>query len=178
MNLQNKNTPQEVMEFMDNIKYGWMGTDDKLRDNTIKDIQKFYRVQSTEELLKTKLGICIDDVELERKLFSPNYQTKSFAIITSHMFHAFLLLEKDGIFTYFEYSSYPDRGIYHFLTEEEAIEFALNNFIKRHKIKNRNKLQLVNYPPISPNTTFQELQKLLTSQDNLLDSNNEKQKEI
>lgn len=168
MNLHNINTPEKVMTFMDNIKYGWMGIDNKVRINTIKGIQKFYRTQNTEEILDNKCGICIDDVELERVLLSPYYPTKSFAIISSIMFHSFLLIERNGLYTCFEYSSYMNKGIYNFLTEEEALEHALKRFMKTHKLKNRNKIVIVEYPPIPPNTTFQELKKILTSQPNLL----------
>ncbi len=176
MNLKDLNTPEKVMEFMGNIDYGWIGTDNKIRTNTIKGIQKFYRTQSPNELLTTRYGICIDDVELERLLLSPYYHTKSFAIISSIIFHSFLLLEKNGVYTYFEYSSYKNRGINHFLTEEEALEHALKSFMKSHNIKNRNKLFLVEYPTIPPNTTFEEMKNILTKRPNLLDKNNKDMK--
>ena len=169
MNFESLNTPEKVMEFINCINYGWMGIDGNIRKNTIKGFQKLYQTQSIEELIDTRCGICIDDVELERFLLSSHYQTKSFAIITSHIFHAFLLLEKDGVITYFEYSSYPNRGIYHFLTEQEALEFVLSNFIKQHKIRNRKKLSLVEYPAIPPHTTFKELKEILTNRPNLLE---------
>ncbi len=176
MNLNNLKTPEQVLEFMSRIRYGWIGIDNKIRENTIRGIQKLYRTQSPEELLNTGYGICIDDVELERVLLSPHYHTKSFAIVSSIMFHSFLLLEKNGVYTYFEYSSYNNRGINHFLTEEEALEHALKNFMKSHNIKNKSKLLLVEYPPIPPNTTFKELKEILTSKPNLLHKNNKDMK--
>lgn len=176
MTLKNLDTPEKVMTFINRIEYGWMGIDGNIRKNTIKGFQKFYRTQSIEEIIETRNGICIDDVELERFFLSNYYQTQSYAIITSQMFHAFLILEKDGIFTYFEYSSCSNKGIYHFLTEQEALEFVVKSFIKRHKIKSK-RISLVAYPPIPPNTTFLELKEILTSCPNLLEPNNKGKKE-
>ena len=68
----------KIMSIMDNIEYGFK---DELGNN-IKDTnpQKWekdffntiYYLQTPEELLKSKCGVCWDQVELERKLFQEN----------------------------------------------------------------------------------------------------------
>ena len=80
--------PEEVMKTMDEISYGWLDIYDKKHINTIDKLTELYRVSSPEEVLKNKIGICFDQVELERKLFELEYETKSYAIFTRLIAHS------------------------------------------------------------------------------------------
>ena len=63
----------EIMHVMNSIEYGFRDENNK---NIIYDEEKwrnefndFYYLQTPKELLKSKCGICWDQVELERELF-------------------------------------------------------------------------------------------------------------
>lgn len=76
------------------------------------------------------MGICFNQVELERKLFELDYETQSYAIFTNHMAHSFLILHNNKNYIYFEHSSPNNRGIYCFFTEEEAVVDATKRYKK------------------------------------------------
>ena len=66
--------PEELLEFMgDNIKYGYVGKNNRKiypanDPDSNKDFAKEYFLQSPEELLISKYGVCWDQTELEKKL--------------------------------------------------------------------------------------------------------------
>jgi hypothetical protein len=56
---------QDVYRFMtDNIEYGWIDINGNKHLNTMKEFRKVYRTMSIEEILKYKIGTCIDQVNL------------------------------------------------------------------------------------------------------------------
>ena len=77
MILNNIKTPEELYKYMDeNIEYGYLGKDGNIykADNPEFDDKWFdyYLLESPEEVIKNKSGICWDQVELERKWFEKN----------------------------------------------------------------------------------------------------------
>lgn len=158
--------PEEVMKTMDKISYGWLDIYDKQHINTIDKLTELYRVSSPEEVLKNKIGICFDQVELERKLFELDYETKSYVIFTNLMIHSFLVLHNDDNYIYFEHSSPMSRGIYYFSTEEEAIDDATRRFKENHHIKDSKKVEVVSYPPLEQGTTFSEIKDIVYKEKN------------
>ena len=151
----------KIMNIMDTINYGWIDVNNEVHKNTIFNIQKLYRLSTVEEILNNKIGICFDQVELERYFFDKDYKTSSYAIFTNHMIHSFLTLEKNNRYIYFEHSSYKNKGVYYFESIEELLEFAVKCFMNTHKIKNIERIKLVNYPPLRPMTTFKEITNIL-----------------
>lgn len=152
-----------LMKKMNEITYGWIDINNTIHTNTVEGLQELYRVASIEEILSYKIGICFDQVELERYFLSNEYNTSSYAIISPHMVHTFLVLEKNTQYIYFEHSSIKNRGIYYFDTKEELLEYAINFFAKGHNIKNLTKIKLIEYQPLLPNTTFSEIKDILLS---------------
>ena len=150
-----------IMKEMDKLNYGWMDINNELHINSIDNIQKLYRLSSIEEILKNKAGICFDQVELERYIFKDYYETNSYALITRNMVHAFIMLEKDNQFIYFEHSSYKNKGIYYFNSKEDLLDYALKSFMDLHNIKDISKVKVVNYPELKPMTTFKEITDIL-----------------
>ena len=144
-------TPEELLKFMDDIKYGYVDKEVNKYFNTGDDIwyKKCY-VQTGEEVLKTMVGTCWDQVELERLWFSKN----NYNFITIFIrftgdnnlpTHTFLLYEDKGKWHWFE-NAYKDyKGIYAFDSVKNAInsvkdkqfEYALKyyNASKKDKIE-------------------------------------------
>ena len=139
-------TPDELMEFMNKyIKYGWIGKDNILRISTIQDFTKQYRVSTLEEVLQTGIGICFEQVALEKEFFArQNIKTETFSIFTTHMCHAFLLYEK----------------------KEDLLRAEVDSFCERHSIKNKEKVCLVLYDEIQKHATIQEIKELFQKKEN------------
>jgi len=97
--LLNINSPLGLQNWMqNNIQYGYLGKDNIIRQE-INGLEFYnnYVLQSPEELLKNKYGICWDQVELQRLVFDylkidnyviymiqnlpPNYPTHSYSVI-------------------------------------------------------------------------------------------------
>ena len=102
------NSPEELLEFMDkNITYGFLGKNGKkYTDMYSPEWNDWYDecfVQSGEEVLKSKIGTCWDQVELERLWFEKNnYNFKTifiwFEVNRENNFptHAFLIYEDNN----------------------------------------------------------------------------------
>lgn len=137
-----------IMEIMDSIEYGFP---DKDGNNIINNIQyydeyfnEFYYLQSPEELLNSKIGVCWCQVELERKLFKDKLgiDITSYWICTydndnlpSHTFAVYTLNNR---FYWFEHSWNKYKGIH--------IYDSLNELLNDIKIKHLN-----DHPEVSKN---------------------------
>ena len=137
MNFDKINSPQELLKFMgDNIKYGFIGKDGKLNQNQ-DDLFDQYIVQTGDQVLKTKVGTCWDQVELERLWFEKrNYKINTIFIWfeanykNNYPTHTFLLYQKDNKWYWFENSFEAYRGIHEFNTIEEAIMCAKEKLLE------------------------------------------------
>ena len=102
---------------MDDIDYGWI---DKSGIKHIYDFKTFssdYLLQSPEEVIKNKVGVCWDQVELERHYFK-NDSVKTFFIVhydnDKCPTHTFLTFQKDNKYYWFEHSWAIFRGIHEY----------------------------------------------------------------
>ena len=136
-------TPRELLTFMgQNITYGFVGKNGKkyLDEHSLDWANNWYNeciVQSGEEVLKTKVGTCWDQVELKRLWFKKhNYQFKTifiwFEVNKSNDLptHTFLVYEEKGKKYWLEKATSEDIGIYEFDTYEEVIEDAKQTILK------------------------------------------------
>ena len=65
-----KNT-QDVYQFIDeNIEYGWIDINGNKHLNTMKEFRKIYKTLSIDEILKYKVGTCIEQVNLMHYLLN------------------------------------------------------------------------------------------------------------
>lgn len=137
MEFKKINSPKELLEFMsNNIKYGYVSKNGKIYDN--QDSSSYWDdwyinclVQTGEEVLKTKVGTCWDQVELERLWFeNNNYEFKTFFIRfevnkeNDYPTHTFLLYKKDNKWYWFENSFEASRGIHEFCSIHDAINYV------------------------------------------------------
>jgi hypothetical protein len=111
-------TPNDILDLMKDIKY------DNFTDETK------YIIKSPEELLKTKSGICYDQVELERQYFSKlNYEFKTFFAyeklpLDDNRTHTFLIYKENNKYYWFEHSWGPYKGIHGgFSSYEECLSY-------------------------------------------------------
>ena len=116
-----KDKVNKIFSVMNQIEYGFK---DPSGQNIINDLNKwdnefdkFYYLQTPEELLTSKCGVCWDQVELERKLFSDsniNFKTYFIYIIDNDMLpsHTFLVYNDDKNYYWFEHSWGEYKGIH------------------------------------------------------------------
>lgn len=168
------NTPEELLQFMDNIKYGF--TDEEGKNYGSWNEEEFednvftkWHVSSPERLIKVGYGHCFDQVELERDWFTKHgYKVHTYYMMfvlpyeNPFSTHTFLIYEKENKYYYFEHSDYSNRGIHAFDSLEEALAFE-----KKHQIEHNQKrnpmtqeeiasLKLYEYQKPKENSTMRE----------------------
>lgn len=124
----------EIMEKMKNIKYGWIDKKSDKNSVTDKFFSENYRLQNPKEVIKNKIGVCWDQVELERYYFKNWNNIKTYFIChydnDKCPSHTFLTYEKDNKYYWFEHSWEKYRGIHKFDNEKEILKTVKNNFIE------------------------------------------------
>ena len=137
----------DIMNTMNEIEYGFKDKNNKnIIDNPDKwdkEFNNFYYLQTPEELLKSKCGVCWDQVELERELFKKkNIDVKTYFIyiVENDMLpsHTFLTYEENNKVYWFEHSWGEYKGIHEYNDLKELLNDVKNKFIKSHKEVNPN----------------------------------------
>ena len=136
---------ETIMDKMNEINYGFnlnnqniYPQDDKQWSN---NFSKQYFLQSPQELINSKLGVCWDQVELERYYFEQEkIQCDSYFIVeydgVEYPTHTFMIITLNGKYYWFEHSWEPYRGIKKFDTIELALLDIKTKFKKM--LMNRN----------------------------------------
>ena len=133
--LEKIKTPEELSEYMKkNIEYGYVGKEsDKIYfSNDVdfdNDFDNEYFLQTPEQLLISKHGVCWDQTELERKWFSKKeYESKVYFLMFAKEeannlpTHTFLVYKNNGKFYWFENSFDSQKGIHEYKKLESLIE--------------------------------------------------------
>ena len=126
-------------------------------------IKKDCYLQSPKELIKSKLGLCIDQVELERYYFK--YPTKSYIIVYKdndyERMHTFLTFKKNDKFYWFEHAWTDLKGIYEYNSLDELFEDVKDKYEEfelKFKCK-RDKLNIYEYSKPKYNLSPTEFRK-------------------
>ena len=135
-------TPEELLEFMsNNINYGYLGKNNKIYyygdDDFDKDWESEYILESKEDILRTGIGNCFDQTELERNWFLENdYEIKTVFVMVNldyensyptHSFLAYKNKDNNG-WNYFENADLDNKGIHHFQSFNELIKYQLDRY--------------------------------------------------
>lgn len=157
MKYENINSPEELLKFMDKyINYGYLGKNGKIHFFTDPDFNDVwyseYILENTDDILKTKVGNCYDQVEFERDWFlKHNYIVKTYYEIVDLNYdnlyptHSFLVYF-DKKWKWFENSDFNNRGIHSFDTIEELLEFQKNKYLElleSYNIKEEEKSKII-----------------------------------
>lgn len=145
----------EVMKKLQDIEYGWVDKDKNKRKGIDKSYENDYRLQSPQELLKSKIGVCWDQVELERYYFKSNNNIKTYFIVhydnDKCPTHTFLTYEKNNKYYWFEHAWEKYRGIHEYNNEKEMLIDIRNKFIKMELNSNYQKNNLLLREYFKPN---------------------------
>jgi len=94
-----------------------------------------YILQAPNEIIKNKIGVCWDQVELERYYFKGNdWNIKTYFLVYDDgnkcPTHTFLIFEKNNKYYWFEHSWEKFRGIHEYKTLKELLFGIRKKFIK------------------------------------------------
>ncbi len=164
-----------IMNLMDSIEYGFK---DENGENIINanpqkwddEFYKFYYLQTPDELLKSKCGVCWDQVELERKLFQDNnikFKTYFIYIVDNDMLpsHTFLTYENNNKHYWFEHSCAAYKGIHEYESELELLLDVKKTFINEYSYVSENCfLYIYEYQKPKKHITCDEFYKYIETQ--------------
>lgn len=126
---------QEIMRQMNQIKYGWKDKNGNIHYDVNDTFSDNYVLETPDEVLNNKVGVCWDQVELERTLFEKeNVIFNTYFIVhydnNKCPTHTFLIYKDNNSYYWYEHSWEKFRGIHSYKTEEEALKDVKNKFIK------------------------------------------------
>ena len=130
---------ENIMNKMNEINYGFNLNNKNIYPDTdeewTNDFSKQYFLQSPDELIDSRLGVCWDQVELERYYFEKEtIKCESYFIVEydglEYPTHTFLIVELNKKYYWFEHSWEPYRGIKQFDSVELALLYIKEKFKK------------------------------------------------
>lgn len=126
--------PEEVMELMDSIAYGWCDSEGKFYNNLSSDNCVEYKLLKPRDIIKRGFGVCWDQVELERYYLRSN----KLNIKTCFLYyedgindesHTFLTYQKGNKYYWFEHAWNEFKGIHEYETMDELIQDVKDKFV-------------------------------------------------
>ena len=126
---------KEIDSTINTVEYGWIDESGG-RHTDLANFSDEYRLQSPKQLQESRLGVCWDQVELARKLFSDaGIATRTFFIVhyddDKCPTHTFILFEHDGKTYWHEHAWEIMRGLHEFDTFKQAISTIRDAFIEK-----------------------------------------------
>lgn len=126
-------TAEEIMKLMEEIKYGWVDKNGNPHTK-LENMIEMYMLQTPEETKKSKVGVCWDQVELERHYFNEKgIDIKSYFIVYNDgkkfPCHTTIAFEDNGKFYWFEHAWDMYKGIKEFDNENDLLEEVKKCFI-------------------------------------------------
>lgn len=145
----------KIDNVMKDIEYGWVDKTGK-RHTKLDGFGQKYLLQLPDQLRKSKLGVCWDQVELERELFTENsIPFKTYFIVyydgDKCPTHTFLIFHKDGKAYWYEHSWTSMRGLYQYENLESALKDIKAKFIDDELNNQYNPKKLFVYEYDAPN---------------------------
>lgn len=130
----------ELLEFLQNIDYGYMDMDKNVNHEIDSGFKKKYILSSPEDVLKNEVGTCYDIVELERVYFKNlglKFQTYFMVYYESKKIftHTFVVYEENEKFYWFEYAWAKNRGIHEYMSLYDLLTDVRDHFKKFNNLK-------------------------------------------
>ncbi len=165
----------DIMDIMDSIEFGFKDENgeniiNKYPENWDEEFNKFYYLQTPDELLKSKCGVCYDQVELERKLLQDNnivVKTYFIYIVDGDMLpsHTFLTYKSKDKYYWFEHSWGVFKGNHEYESELELLLDVKEKFKSEHNYVHENSpLYIYEYQLPKEHITYDEFYKYIETQ--------------
>jgi len=118
-----------------------------LLDDSFRD--KYY-LQNVDELMETRIGLCFDQVELERKLLQKlKFSVETYYLMYSNVSfdasHTFLIYEYAGKIYWYENSWVKYRGIHEYDNKADCLKDIIEKFIATIEKGNIDNVRLFKY---------------------------------
>lgn len=131
----------KIIDSLNDIEYGFKDKDGINLINSEKwdtNFSSFYYLLSPEELLRSKCGVCWDQVELERRLFNDSgISCNTYFIYIDDkkelLSHAFLTFQLNNKYYWFEHSWHDMGGIHEYDSLEALLSDVKIKFIDSRK---------------------------------------------
>ncbi|MEG2457774.1 MAG: ASCH domain-containing protein [Bacilli bacterium] len=148
LNIWNYYNETEIMTKMNKINYGWMDYNHELHNDIDDSYSNHYILQTRKEILKNNVGVCWDQVELERYYFrNNNWDIKTYFIAyydnDKYPTHTFLTYKKNNKFYWFEHSWELFKSIHEYSSLKELLTDVQQKYIKNELNNNCIKENLV-----------------------------------
>lgn len=129
----NIKTPNDILEFMDNIEYGYIDLSGEKHINSLKGFRTNYRTLDINQILEYKIGTCIeqvllmhyllDELNIPNKMFCTRiYESGEIDDEQDEHLHCFILYYDEKGVHQIEHPNGERKGIYNFKDEVTAIE--------------------------------------------------------
>ena len=143
-----------VDEKMQTIEYGWLDKNNHRQEN-FSGFSKNYLLQLPEQLASSKLGVCWDQVELERKLFADkNIVVRSFFFVyygeKKCPTHTVITFERAGKIYWYEHAWAKSSGVHQYDDLKMALKAVQADFIDQELSDGYNPENLVIYEYDAP----------------------------
>ncbi len=137
-------------DVMGNIKVGYKCKDGSFRITIDEHFSDIYRLQSASDLQESYIGLCFDQVELERKLFSAmKVSFRTYLLLYDdkklNKGHTFLVFKDKEKYYWFEHAWFSYKGVHAYSSKEELLQDVMQHFIETIPNGNINLLQLYQY---------------------------------
>lgn len=128
-------TEEEIYNLLDTVTYGWMDKNKEKHFSVDSSYFENYYLQTPKEVIQNKIGVCWDQVELERECFKKSpYLAQTYALVyydnQSCPMHTFLVYKKGNQYYWFEHAFKKYKGIHAYPTLENLLFSVRSKFIE------------------------------------------------
>lgn len=128
-------TDEDIMTAMTNIRYGWVDKSRQMHFKVDETFAENYILQVPSEVLQSQVGVCWDQVELERFYFQQAKQpVESYFIVyydgDKCPTHTFLVYQKSDGYYWFEHAWEKFRGIHAYATLQLLLDDVKQKFLQ------------------------------------------------
>ena len=137
-------------DVMGNIKVGYKCKDGSFRIKIDEHFSDIYRLQSANDLLESHIGLCFDQVELERKLFSTmKVSFRTYFLLYDdkklNKAHTFLVYKDKDKYYWFEHAWTLYKGVHAYSSKEKLLKDVMGHFIETIPNGNMNLVHIYQY---------------------------------
>ena len=123
----------EILDLMTSIRYGWIDRNNSKHTIVDETYSDNYILQSPAKVIENKVGVCWDQVELERYYFK-DWNIKTYFLVhydnDKYPTHTFLTFEKNNRYYWFEHAWEVFSGIHEYESLKQLLLDVRNKFIK------------------------------------------------
>ena len=122
----------DVTKVLEDINVGYVDNKGVKHLEVTEDFKDTYYLQSSKELMESKIGMCFDQVELERDLLSKlEIELRTYFIMypDNECSHAFLIYKENNKYYWLEHAWMKYKGIHEYDTKNDLLVDVIGKFV-------------------------------------------------